>query len=81
MSDIWEPWVPEVGQRVRIRLSAECPFNFGAPHLAGRTGTVVDAVTNERLLELGHTHGHRFEVKIDGYGWSIYTASELEPAS
>ena len=21
----WEPWTPEIGQRVRIRLSAECP--------------------------------------------------------
>ena len=24
MSDIWEPWLPVIGQRVRIRLSAEC---------------------------------------------------------
>lgn len=24
MSDIWEPWRPEIGQRVKIRLSAEC---------------------------------------------------------
>jgi hypothetical protein len=22
----WEPWVPERGQRVRIRRSAECPY-------------------------------------------------------
>ncbi len=24
MSEIWEPWRPEIGQRVRVRLSAEC---------------------------------------------------------
>jgi hypothetical protein len=22
----WEPWTPEVGQRVRVRLSGECQF-------------------------------------------------------
>lgn len=24
MSDVWEPWQPVIGQRVRIRLSLEC---------------------------------------------------------
>lgn len=25
---VWEPWQPEVGQRVRIRLSGECPIEY-----------------------------------------------------
>lgn len=79
MADIYEPWAPELGQRVRLRISPECPSNYGASHLNGRSGTVVDVVTNDFLLARGITHGHRFEVKVDGSGWSIYTASELEP--
>jgi hypothetical protein len=27
----WEPWAPEIGQRVKIRLSAECPLLRAAP--------------------------------------------------
>ena len=27
MGDIWEPWRPEIGQRVRVRTSAECRVN------------------------------------------------------
>jgi hypothetical protein len=23
--EVWEPWTPEIGQRVRIRVSPECP--------------------------------------------------------
>lgn len=30
---VWEPWVPEIGQRVRVRLSAECQtrMNHASP--------------------------------------------------
>lgn len=35
-SDVWEPWVPEVGQRVRVRLSAECRTEFEVARLAGQ---------------------------------------------
>lgn len=24
MSDVWEPWIPKIGQRVRIKLNGEC---------------------------------------------------------
>ena len=49
MSEFWEPWQPEIGQRVRIRLSAECNVSWcddryrdGHPIEAdGATGTVV----------------------------------------
>jgi hypothetical protein len=27
----WKPWAPAIGQRVRIRLSAECPLLRAAP--------------------------------------------------
>ena len=29
--DRWEPWTPQIGQRVKIRLSAECPLLRAAP--------------------------------------------------
>ncbi len=80
MSDVWEPWTPQVGQRVRIKLSTECPQFFGND-FDGAIGTVVDAVTNEYLISHGYTHGHRFEVGIDGGPKRIYAAAELEPAS
>ena len=31
VADRWEPWTPEFGQRVKIRLSAECPLLRAAP--------------------------------------------------
>ncbi len=38
MSGIWEPWAPEIGQRVRVRISPEC-----AVHAAHRDLTTDSA--------------------------------------
>lgn len=49
----WQPWTPKIGQRVRIRVSEECPALRAKPHQkenltryhsrseTGRVGTVV----------------------------------------
>ncbi len=48
--EYWEPWKPEVGQRVRVRISLECAYCLDpmfpkcydrALSDDGRTGTVV----------------------------------------
>lgn len=75
--EIWEPpgmWKPKVGDRVRIRLSAECRVSphpdstyarAGLPgHLAwedGRTGEVTTFPLHESLV----TQGHRYTVLWD----------------
>lgn len=28
MTEPWEPWIPEVGQQVRVRLSGECTATY-----------------------------------------------------
>ena len=76
MHDIWEPWVPEVGQRVRIRLSGECrgqTIRTGVlvshlPQMDGRTAVVKVAHPAHLILpgcgwrEIG---AHRFLVETE----------------
>lgn len=87
----WEPWTPEVGQRVRVRLSGECQFaeQNGGAHTVyiepfsedGVIGRAVPAVW-PTALEAGHAYFVAFE---DGQGAASsgrggwYAAMELEP--
>lgn len=34
MDDIWEPWAPKIGQRVRVRLNPECTVHTGRADIA-----------------------------------------------
>lgn len=82
--DYWEPWTPEIGQRVRTKISPECPQQMKChgrhPEGSGHTGTV-------RCIDTNRTDGHIYciatpEVAPDGYEWLAYTnfaAAELEP--
>lgn len=75
--EYFEPWQPDVGQRVRIRLNPECR-HFADEHVAfdGRTGTIIG------VLDRGHRDAaHRFRVSLDGDAWSywVLAAAELEP--
>ena len=85
----FERWVPNIGVRVRVRLSAECQTQFAdrrrgltnLPHESwqdGRTGTVED------VKDKG---SHPYQVTFDEYeatvlglcvGWH-FAAIELEP--
>lgn len=73
----WEPWRPQVGQRVRIRASSECPTQEISPLPDGATGVVSE-------IEPGRA-GHRYVVLLDvrdAYRGSspCCAAIELEPA-
>jgi hypothetical protein len=75
---IWEPWRPEVGQRVQIRLSGECQHEATSVHLVtgvemgrayghpadldGRTGQVGVAPTPS---DLSWSDGHVYAVYLD----------------
>ena len=54
MTDFYEPWVPAVGDRVRIRLSPECDFRCpngcGGHQLAkqGLQGLVIEAIRADK---------------------------------
>lgn len=47
MSNIWEPWTPQIGQRVRVRLSAECLSSGVVTHAP------VDNAALRALIESG----------------------------
>lgn len=81
MSGYWEPWRPEVGQRVRVRLSPECDrrqrhHDTGTGRITrgplghyaveqGRCGVVV-ACAPEMCGEYGRDHaGHDVHVIYD----------------
>jgi hypothetical protein len=84
-ADLWQPWTPQLAQRVRVRRSAECRSNH---HILdgsddGRVGTVAVA---DRPLVTDHAYfvwydrpvptGIIFPPAITG---QYYAASELEP--
>ena len=76
MNGYWEPWSPEIGQRVRFRRSAECPVHTGGLK-DGMTGQVY--WVEFPYSENGKEPGHRFWVEWEG-GHTTYSAAiELEP--
>ncbi len=77
MNGFYEPWIPEIGQRVTYRKAAECPIADDLPD--GLQG-VIYHVEHPRS-ENGVEPGHRFWVEWDT-GHTTYTAAiELEPVS
>lgn len=82
MSDIYEPWSPGIGDRVRLHLSRECPWVLFHAHDLDDSEplTVVDSITHDGLSARRQTHAHRFEVADRNGETMIVAASELEPA-
>ena len=84
----WEPWTPQVGDRVRVRLSGECPYCFeGGEFDSGEEIQDGDAVTVSRIrteLEMweeGCSDAglmHRYWVLNDLGQMSHFAAAELE---
>lgn len=83
----WDPWKPEVGQRVRVHLSAECNGRVGLlMHVIeedSRTGTV-------RTVEPWIFPDHPYHVYLDervpatpawdcAFSSNWYAAAELVP--
>ena len=81
---IWEPWTPTIGQRVRIRVSAECrarwndsPDCIGHPEtFDGRTGVFDEDDQGQGHLpppetQATHPYGVTFDepVWFDRYWW------------
>lgn len=94
-AEYWEPWKPEVGQRVRVRLSGECNFKgepasaceeFGG-HWAetnGHVGKVVEIDGSDILSEQGHRYLVHFPRLFrlpsgEHFNCSDFAAIELEP--
>lgn len=62
----WEAWQPEVGQRVRVRLSGECPFMrclHDTPGLDGSEGD-VESITVMAGRDGITFKGHRVYVRF-----------------
>lgn len=85
----WEPWAPQVGQRVVIRVTPECRQDWGDgpwEHPDWANGLLGTIVRDERTLS-GSTParlGHPYVVDLDeiGPGGTLglfLAAIELEP--
>lgn len=87
IDDVWEPWQPVEGQRVRIRLSAECRVTWpdrphDPPHLAE-----FDGLEGEVKAWAFPVPTHRYAVVFDApiaqgdrlIGGAYFAAIELEP--
>jgi hypothetical protein len=72
--DFYEPWLPQVGQRVRVRLNPECRhFENNQTDFEGRVGTVI------AVLERGHRDpAHRYRIVLDGDVWSYWVLAAVE---
>lgn len=72
--EFWEPWRPEIGQWVRVRLSAECNQSwFVTPiHAYGsnvlqldRHPAALDGATGEVIRVVEDDGGHPYLVEFD----------------
>jgi hypothetical protein len=68
MSDIWEPWRPQVGDRVRVHLSAECQFRYGygnfTEHFPESDGAVGSIEEIDGCTPAEHDPSHRYCVRF-----------------
>lgn len=89
---LWQPWIPKVGQRVRISISPECQIHWTHRQrdligdFNGRIGTVSGMDDSARLAYWTTYPGHTYLVILDtpvGSGQSdgVFAAIELEPVS
>ena len=80
--EVWEPWTLIVGQRVRIRLSPECPYHPIAHIEDGRSGEITGIVCGGSLVERWLvSKNHQYWVAFDEPGDYIsgtFAACELE---
>ncbi len=68
MSEIWEPWQPEIGQRVQLRLSAECRFRYlygnRTEHFPESDGAVGVVESIDGCTPSEHDPSHRYCVRF-----------------
>jgi hypothetical protein len=73
VSDYWTPYQPKVGDRVRVRVSPECP---AAVDMAGDlgAGTILSFDPDPS------TPGHHWIVQMDDNSWpGTLAATEMVP--
>lgn len=80
MRDIWEPWIPSVGQRVRVLARPECLYCRGDDHIEVGTVGTVSEIDEPDSDDIG-IRAHRFWVDfwIPDHDLDHYAACELEP--
>ena len=80
---VWEPWQPQVGQRVRLRISPECEphhdedfnyswdYSFALPAAlrSGHSGTIIGLVGGV-FADLGHPYHVEFDDPIQVPWWN-----------
>lgn len=92
VADVWEPWTPQIGQRVRVRSRPECYYcrEYGEEE-AGLAGTVFairppcEPNDEQRGRAEPGAYAHRFwvklDVQVDGCNFAHFAAIELEPVN
>jgi hypothetical protein len=81
----WEPWTPEVGQRVRLRMTTECRYcRPDVLTLDGQPGVVEDIGHGPAPTTDPDWQSHRYWVRLDDrrlgtVGLTHQAAAELIP--
>ena len=84
-TDFWQPWTPQPGQRVRVRLSGECRLHDGplawVRSADGMVGTVIERREGGPFCKQfpGHVWAVLYDRAIDWCTGATYAAAELEP--
>lgn len=71
----YEPWHPQIGQQVRVRLSGECQFTYPLeytdarlvyhwPQLDGAIGTVIEPQRHEHECHESHRYAVEFRSRV-----------------
>lgn len=84
--EVWEPWTPEIGQKVRIRRSAECPYRDEWMHAESEPDGAEGEVWSSfpRMFGESPCDGHDLMVSFgsDAEGRTVcgwFAAAELAP--
>ena len=85
MSDFWEPWTPQIGQRVRVLPRPECFYcREEGEQEVGLIGQVTDIEFTPWPIDEKGAPAHRYWVTFDDRaatdcGMNHFAAGELEP--
>ena len=83
MASYWEPWQPQIGQRVRVLPRPECFYcrEEGGQEV-GAIGVVTSVDDHNRGSNEPGSEAHVYWVEADEFpcGLSHFAAGELEPA-
>jgi hypothetical protein len=71
---LWESWTPTVGDRVRVRISGECPLHNAPDYplqVDGLVGTILADTRRESSVLVRHDPEASAEATSSGHWWFV----------